>query len=101
MLLGLPIHGHPVCGPVDPTGWRDRVSELIGIHPPDIGPNDKDKNPSTSTLAANNQLPHLPIRCKRRRGPEVHSGLIVAHGCGFSVLGREGKHHFLIGAPHP
>jgi hypothetical protein len=30
---------------VDPAGWRDRVDELIGICPPDIGPNDKDKKP--------------------------------------------------------
>jgi hypothetical protein len=28
MLLGLPIDGHPMCGPTDPTGWRDKVSEL-------------------------------------------------------------------------
>jgi hypothetical protein len=35
MLLGLPIDGHPVCGPVDPASWRDKVDELIGICPSD------------------------------------------------------------------
>jgi hypothetical protein len=45
MLLGLPIDGHPVWGPVDPAGWRDRVDELINIYPPDVRPNDKDKKP--------------------------------------------------------
>jgi hypothetical protein len=47
MLLGLPIDGHPMCGATDPTGWRDRVSELINIRPPEVaGPNEKDKKPS-------------------------------------------------------
>jgi hypothetical protein len=47
MLLGLPIDGHPLSGPVDPISWRDRVGELIGIRPPNVGPNDKDEKPSS------------------------------------------------------
>jgi hypothetical protein len=35
-----------VCGPVDPASWRDGVGELIGIYPPDVGPNDMDKKRS-------------------------------------------------------
>jgi hypothetical protein len=46
MLLGLHIDGHPMCGLVDPIGWRDMVGDLIGIHPPDVEPNEMDKKPS-------------------------------------------------------
>jgi hypothetical protein len=46
MILGLPINGTAVCGPVAPVGWRDSIGEAISIQPPDIGPNDKDKKSS-------------------------------------------------------
>jgi hypothetical protein len=44
--VGIPINNHPVCGPMGPADWRDRVVELIGICSPDVGPNNKDKKPS-------------------------------------------------------
>jgi hypothetical protein len=57
MLLGLPIDGHPVCGPTDPVGWRDRVAELIGIRPPKItGPNEKDNKPSKPGGTQNSEV---------------------------------------------
>jgi hypothetical protein len=47
MLLGLPIDNDLVCGLTDITGWRDRVSKLIDIHPLEVArPNEKDKKPS-------------------------------------------------------
>ena len=46
MILGLPIDGTAVCGPLNPTGWRDRVGELVCIRPPDVGPNETDKKPT-------------------------------------------------------
>jgi len=46
MILGLPIDGTAVCGPLNPAGWRDRVGELVGIRPPDVGPDETDKKPT-------------------------------------------------------
>jgi hypothetical protein len=46
MILGLPIDGTSVCGPVSPAGWRDIVGTAIGIRPPDVGLDDKDKKSS-------------------------------------------------------
>jgi hypothetical protein len=31
MILGLPIDGTPVCGTVNPGGWRDSVGAAIGL----------------------------------------------------------------------
>jgi hypothetical protein len=36
MILGLPIDGTPVCGPVSLVGLRDSVGEAIDIQPPDV-----------------------------------------------------------------
>jgi hypothetical protein len=33
MIIGLPIDGTSVCGPVFPYGWRDSVEAAIGIRP--------------------------------------------------------------------
>jgi hypothetical protein len=43
MILGLPIDGHPVCGPMSPSGWRDFVRPAIGIRPLDVPIDQKDK----------------------------------------------------------
>jgi hypothetical protein len=43
MILGLPINGTPVCGMVSPVGWRDSVGHAIGIRPPDVAPDHKDR----------------------------------------------------------
>jgi hypothetical protein len=34
MILGLPIDGTPICGPVSPAGWRDFIRAAISIHQP-------------------------------------------------------------------
>jgi hypothetical protein len=34
MILGLPIDGTLICGPMSSVGWRDSVGEAIGIQPP-------------------------------------------------------------------
>jgi hypothetical protein len=31
MILGLPIDGTLICGPVSPDGWRDSIRAAIGI----------------------------------------------------------------------
>jgi hypothetical protein len=65
LLLGLSIDGHPVCGPTDPTSWRDMVGEFISICPLEVtGPNEKDKKPSG-----------------------VHSGWLTVWSRGMRVLG--------------
>jgi hypothetical protein len=46
MILGLPIDGTPVCGPVSPDGWRDSVGATIGIRPSDVPVDQKDKKSS-------------------------------------------------------
>jgi len=46
MILGLPIDGSAVCGAVSPAGWRDSVGAAIGIRPPDVAADQKDKKPS-------------------------------------------------------
>jgi hypothetical protein len=43
MILGLPIDGTPVCGAVSPGGWRDSVGAAIGMRPPDVPADQKDK----------------------------------------------------------
>jgi hypothetical protein len=43
MILGLPIDGSPVCGMVSPAGWRDSIGHAIGLRPPDIAPDHKDR----------------------------------------------------------
>jgi hypothetical protein len=43
MLLGLPIDGEPVCGAVQPQGWRDMIGNMVGIRPPEPGPEEKDR----------------------------------------------------------
>jgi hypothetical protein len=45
MILCLPIDGTPICGAVSPAGWRDSIGAPIGIQPPDIPANQKDKKP--------------------------------------------------------
>jgi hypothetical protein len=44
MVLDLPIDDTPVCGLVSPIRWRDSVKEVIGLRPPDIPADQKDKN---------------------------------------------------------
>jgi hypothetical protein len=48
MILGLPIDGHSVGGPMSPGGWRDSVGAAISIHPPppDLPIDKKEKKPS-------------------------------------------------------
>jgi hypothetical protein len=46
MILGLPMDSFPMCGPVSPVGWRDSIGEAIGIRPPDVAVDQKDKKPS-------------------------------------------------------
>jgi hypothetical protein len=43
MVPGLPIDGTPICGMVSSVGWRDSVGEAIGIRPPDVPVDQKDK----------------------------------------------------------
>jgi hypothetical protein len=43
MILGLPIDSTPVCGMVSFAGWRDSVGKAIGLRPPDILGDQKDK----------------------------------------------------------
>jgi hypothetical protein len=44
MILDLPIDDTSVCGLVSPTRWRDSIKEVIGLRPPDIPADQKDKN---------------------------------------------------------
>jgi hypothetical protein len=43
MILGLLIDDTAVCGMVSSVGWRDSVGEAIGIQPPDVPTDQKDK----------------------------------------------------------
>jgi hypothetical protein len=43
MILSLPIDGTPVCGMVSSTEWRDSVGQAIGLQPPDVLGDQKDK----------------------------------------------------------
>jgi hypothetical protein len=43
MILGLPIDGTTVYGMVSPAGWRDSVGQAIGLRPPDVAPDQKDR----------------------------------------------------------
>jgi hypothetical protein len=56
MILGLPIDGMPVCGMMSPGGWRDSVGVAIGLQPPDVSADQKD-----------------------RKMTGVHSGWLTAH----------------------
>jgi hypothetical protein len=46
MILGLPINNIAVCEPMALARWRDNIGASVGIRPPDVGPNKKDKKPS-------------------------------------------------------
>jgi hypothetical protein len=50
MILGLPIDGIPVCGPVSPDGWRDNVRAAIGIRVLTLPHTRKTRNHRASTL---------------------------------------------------
>jgi hypothetical protein len=56
MILGLPIDGAPVSGMVSLAGWRDSVVAAIGLRPPDVPADQKD-----------------------RKTTDVHSGWLTAH----------------------
>jgi hypothetical protein len=56
MILGLPIEGAPVYGTVSPAGWRDSIVATIGLRPPDVPADQKD-----------------------RKMTGVHSGWLTAH----------------------
>jgi hypothetical protein len=43
MILSLPIDGAPVSGTVSPTGWRDSIVAVIGLRPPDVLADQKDR----------------------------------------------------------
>jgi hypothetical protein len=43
MILGLPIDGTPVSGTVSSVGWRDSVVAAIGLRPPDVPTDQKDR----------------------------------------------------------
>ncbi|XP_062234140.1 protein MAIN-LIKE 1-like [Phragmites australis] len=56
MILGLPVDGQPVCGNLQPAGWRDMVKTLLGSRPPEQEQDAKDKKPcgiSSAWLATN------------------------------------------------
>jgi hypothetical protein len=56
MILGLPIDGAPVSRTVSPAGWRDSSAAAIGLRPPDVPADQKDKKTT-----------------------DVHSGWLIAH----------------------
>jgi hypothetical protein len=56
MILGLPIDGMSVSGTVSPGEWRDSVEAAIGLRPPDVSTDQKD-----------------------RKMMSVHSGWLTAH----------------------
>ncbi|XP_062185932.1 serine/threonine-protein phosphatase 7 long form homolog [Phragmites australis] len=62
MILGLPIDSQPVCGNVQPAGWRDMVELIVGTRPPEPAQDAKDKKPSgvsSAWLAQNfTECPH-------------------------------------------
>jgi hypothetical protein len=43
MILGLPIDGTPVCGMASFVRWRDSVGQVIGLRPPDVPGDQKDR----------------------------------------------------------
>jgi hypothetical protein len=43
MILDLPIGGTPISGTVSPGGWRDSVGAAIGLRPPNVPADQKDK----------------------------------------------------------
>jgi hypothetical protein len=43
MILGLPIDGAPVSRTVSPAGWRDSITAAIGLRPPDVPADQKDR----------------------------------------------------------
>jgi hypothetical protein len=43
MILGLPIDDTSVCEMVSPFGWRDTIRHAIGLRPPDVAPDQKDR----------------------------------------------------------
>jgi hypothetical protein len=43
MILGLPIDGAPVSGTVSLAGWRDSVVATIGLRPPNVPADQKDR----------------------------------------------------------
>jgi hypothetical protein len=43
MILGLPIDSLPVSRTVSPAEWRDSVTTAIGLRPPDIPTDQKDR----------------------------------------------------------
>jgi hypothetical protein len=43
MILGLPIDDTPVCGMVSSGGCRDSVGHAIGLRPPDVPGDQKDR----------------------------------------------------------
>jgi hypothetical protein len=51
MILGLPVDGQPVCGNVQPIGWRDMVELIVGSRPPEPAQDAKDKKPSGVSFA--------------------------------------------------
>jgi hypothetical protein len=55
-ILGLPIDGTPILGMVSSTRWRDFVGQAIGLRPPDVPGDQKDK-----------------------RMTDMHSGWLTAH----------------------
>jgi hypothetical protein len=56
MILGLPIDGAPFSRMMSPAGRRDSIAAAIGLRPPDV-----------------------PIDQKDRKMTSVHSGLLTAH----------------------
>jgi hypothetical protein len=56
MILGLPIDGALVSRTVSLAGWRDSVATAIGLQPPDVPADQKD-----------------------RKMTDVHSGWLTAH----------------------
>jgi hypothetical protein len=43
MILGLPIDGTLVCGMMSSTGWRESVGQAVGLQPPNVPGDEKDK----------------------------------------------------------
>jgi hypothetical protein len=43
MILCLPINGSPFCGTVTLGGWRDFIEIIIGLRPPNVPADQKDK----------------------------------------------------------
>jgi hypothetical protein len=43
MILGLSIDDTPVYGMVSPARWSDSVEQTIGLRPPDVAPDQKDR----------------------------------------------------------